>query len=247
MRAAFTFGINERQGGWHDALRTLINEAEEAGVLVMVSGIVGSNTTRKLDPKEFRGFALADDYAPVVFINATDTKAAQMFTLAHELAHVWLGQSGVADVDLAAKATDEVERWCNAVAAEFLVPRASIQSRYQLGNGDLADELDRLAAIYKVSTLVILRRLHDLDAITWERYRETYGAELNRVVGLSQAGSGGNWLNSQPWRVSRTFARALLGRTLSGNTTYLQAFRLIPTPHPETNRQLALEPGVVRA
>jgi Zn-dependent peptidase ImmA (M78 family) len=244
MHDELAFGMNDRRGTWSDALLTLIESAEEAGVLVMVSGVVGSNTKRKLDPREFRGFALIDDYAPVVFINGSDTKAAQIFTLAHELAHVWLGEGGVDNVDLATRNTDSIERWCNTVAAEFLVPTDQFGIAHDVTPDDLTGELERLARIYKVSTLVILRRLTDVGVLSWSDYQAAYDTELARVLDLAAGGSGGNWLNTQPRRVGKPFARAVLERTMAGSTTYGESFRLLGTRNPETIRKLARQLGV---
>lgn len=243
MHAEFEFGIGDRSGTWTQALAALIDSAEEAGTLVMVSGVVGSNTTRKLDPREFRGFALVDSYAPVIFINGSDTKAAQIFTLAHELAHVWLGEGGVDDVNLTERHTGTIEQWCNAVAAEFLVPRATIEGAFDL-DGDITTELERLARVYKVSTLVVLRRLRDIGALDWQDYTDAYESELARVLALAGDGSGGNWLNTQPRRVGKPFARAILERTLAGSTTYGETFRLLGTRNPETLRKLARQLGL---
>lgn len=120
---------------WTDELRQLIAKAEDAGVMVMVSSVVGSNSHRKLDVGEFRGFALADDLAPLVFLNGADSKAAQMFTLAHELAHVWLGATGVSDSEVGQVPEQQTERWCNQVAAQLLMPLAELRASYQrMGN-----------------------------------------------------------------------------------------------------------------
>ena len=105
---------------------------------------MGSNNRRKLDPREFRGFALADDLAPLVFIHGADTKAAQMFTLAHELAHIRLGLSAVCDARASRMPEHEVERWCNRVAAELLAPLAVVRAEYEPSN-PLGEEIDRLA------------------------------------------------------------------------------------------------------
>ena len=146
----------------------------------MVNGVVGSNNRRKLDPQEFRGFALADNLAPLVFINGADTKAAQMFTLAHELAHIWLGLSAVSDAQASQVPEHEVERWCNRVAAELLVPLAVVRNEHDPRNS-LGEEMNRLARRFKVSTLVILRRIHDAGGLTQDQFWRAYREELERL------------------------------------------------------------------
>jgi Zn-dependent peptidase ImmA (M78 family) len=163
----------------------------------MINGVVGGNTHRKLDPNEFRGFALVDDLAPVIFVNGADTKAAQIFTLAHELAHVALGGSAVSRPDLAdLDVSNSTERWCNQVAAELLVPLASINIEYDAG-AELSEELDRLARFYKVSTLVVLRRIYDAKRMSAAKYRAAFPDELKRVLAFSAGkSSGGNFYNT---------------------------------------------------
>jgi Zn-dependent peptidase ImmA (M78 family) len=146
IRTALGFDLEERRKmpTWTDALRRLIQQADALGILVMVNGVVGNNNYRRLDPDEFRGFALADDVAPLVFINGADAKAAQMFTFAHEMAHLWLGQTALSDVGPVTAPIHGVERWCSQIAAELLVPLAVLRAEYQPSE-DLRRALDRLA------------------------------------------------------------------------------------------------------
>lgn len=244
MRHALGFDIEERRRlpTWTDALRRFIGQADELGVLVMVSGVVGSNNRRHLDPEEFRGFALVDPLAPLVFINGADTKAAQMFTLAHELAHVWLGQSGVSDTQAVAVPDQETERWCNLVAAELLVPLDLLRAEYD-GRTELQGVLDALARRFKVSTLVVLRRIHDTGGLTRDELWAAYDEEIGRLRELS-TGSGGNFYLTLGARVSKRFARALVVSTLEGRTAFTESFRLLGVKKMATFHQLGHSLGV---
>lgn len=227
---------------WEEALRSFIASADSAGVMVMCSGIVLNNTRRKLNPEEFRGFALTDNIAPLVFVNGADTKSAQMFTLAHELAHLWLGETALSSADIGGHEEKDIERWCNAVAAEMLVPLHTFQS--ELREENLSEALSRLARIFKVSTLVILRRMRDANYISSEGYFDAYQAELARLLEMA-GGSGGNFYLSQPNKLSRRFARALVVSTLEGQTLYRDALRMLGIKKVETFNELGRNLGVM--
>lgn len=247
MRQTLELNIAQRQRlpTWTDALRQLITKVEDAGVLVMASGVVGSNSHRKLDVEEFRGFALADDLAPLIFINGADSKAAQMFTLAHELAHLWLGESGISDPEAGRLAEPGIERWCNVVAAEFLMPLAMLQQDYQAG-APIADEIQRLARSFKVSTLVALRRLFDAGFIDEPTLWQSYRRELARIRALDRGGSGGgNFYRTLGARTGKRFARAVLSSTLEGQTLFQDAFRMLGVRKTSTFYEAARELGVM--
>lgn len=244
MREALGLDIGERRAlpTWTDALRRFIAQADALGVLVMVSGVVGSNNRRRLDPQEFRGFALADPLAPLVFVNGADTKAAQMFTLAHELAHIWLGQSALSDAEALRVPDEATERWCNRVAAELLVPLDAIREASEAA-GSLRAQMDDLARRFKVSTPVILRRLHDAARLTRDELGSAYEDELARLRALP-GGTGGNFYLTLGARASKRFARALVVSTLEGRTSFTESFRLLGIRKQPTLEDVAHSLGV---
>lgn len=247
IRTTLGLDIDERRRmpTWEAALRSLIEQADDIGVLVMVSGVVGSNNRRKLDPQEFRGFALSDPLAPLVFVNGSDTKAAQMFTLAHELAHLWLGESGISDSQASTFPEQDTERWCNQVAAELLVPLKLVRSEHDR-RAPLRDEAQRLARHFKVSTLVMLRRIHDTGAVTKKAFWDAYNSELQRLIEIAKSGSGGgDFYATLGVRTGKTFARALVSSTLEGRTSFTLAFRLLGFKKMATFDELGRSLGVV--
>jgi Zn-dependent peptidase ImmA (M78 family) len=246
MRKIIGFDIDERKKmpTWADALRHFIDQVDSIGIMAMCSGVVMNNNFRHLDPEEFRGFAMADRLAPLVFINGADTKAAQMFTLAHEIAHIWLGQSAVSDVQASWIPKHSVERWCNQIAAEFLVPLDLIKQDFRK-EADLHDELNRLARHYKVSTLVILRRIYDVGGIAANQFAQVYQMELERLINIVAKGGGGNFYLTQAARVSKRFARALIASTLEGQTLHRDAFRMLGFAKLTTFHELGHSLGVL--
>lgn len=227
IRDVLGFDLEARRAcpTWTEALQTFIAQAEEIGVLVMVSGVVYNNTHRRLDPAEFRGFAIADPVAPLIFINGADTKAAQMFTLAHELGHLWLGQSALTDATPATATDGDIETWCNQVAAELLVPE-EVLAREVDRREPLDAALARHARRFKVSTPVVLRRLRDLRVVSAAEFGVAYEAELERLLNMDR-GSGGNFHLTEAVRVSKRFASALVVSTMEGHTLYRDAMQML--------------------
>lgn len=210
---------------WTDALRALREQAESAGILVVTSSIVGNNSRRKLSVEEFRGFVLVDEYAPLVFINGADGKAAQMFTLAHELAHVWLGSSAAFDLRDLQPAADKTEQACNRIAAEFLVPEEALKSFWNEIRGQ-SGRFQAVAQRFKVSEIVAARRAMDLRLISRDEFFDFYREyqERQRTAGTGE--KGGNFYATQNLRLGRRFGQAVVLAAKEGRLLYDEAYHL---------------------
>ena len=222
-----TIGLTPlEQGGFEDFFKHIVRLCESARILVMKSGIVGGNPHRKLSPHEFRGFSISDNIAPLVFVNGADAKAAQIFTLAHELAHIWLGASGVSNERIEDLSPDNtVERLCNAVAAELLVPQKTFTWN---DRGDLDSNVEKLSKQFRVSRLVIIRRAYDLGKIDQTTFSERYKAfESNYIKQEEQTESGGNFYPTLFVRNSHRFTTTVMDALGEGKTLYREAAQLL--------------------
>jgi len=236
---------------WEEFLRRLITRVESKGILVMRSGVMGHSTNQKLDAAEFQGFALSDEYAPVVFINDADYRAAQIFTLAHELAHVWIGETGISDATLVRQSLSElnqVERFCNQVAAEFLVPEHSFNVSWQKSR-TTQENLQRLGKHFWVSSLVALRRAYDLQKIDYahfksaadEEYVKFRAAEVKRKKELKEKKPKVPFWASFKLRNSVLFSESVAANVRNSKTTYAEASNLLGVPISTVERFLQRE------
>ena len=221
-------GLRNSAASWDQFLTQLVRATEALGILVLRNSIVGSNTHRPLSVEEFRGFVISDDLAPLVFINSRDAKTAQIFTLAHELAHLWAGQSGVSNPDYTAHSGEqhnEIERQANSIAAETLVPREDFLIRWN-DLASLDDNLDKLVRWYRVSAFVILRSAFDYDKIGKDTYRGKLG-ELFEKQRPTGDGGGGNFYTNVLSRNSATFTFAVVAAAAEGRVPYREAAALL--------------------
>lgn len=223
MRQVLGIAAHPERGNWEDYWRLLIRKIEEAGILVMRQGFI-CHHSRPLSVQEFRGFAISDPLAPVIFINQADAPAARLFTLIHELAHIWIGKSGVSDASPDTHQSEEV--FCNAVAAEFLVSETEFDTQWQ-DVDDWKENLPVLEAHFRVSTWVIARRALTLGKISRAEYRNYVDALQERYRNRERTQGGPTFYRTQRVQISETFSKALVSEALSGRVLLRDAASLL--------------------
>jgi len=220
---------------WIAYLKALSNKAERVGILVMRSSVVGKGTNRGLSADEFQGFVIADKHAPIIFLNDSDYVGAQIFTLAQELAHLWIGQGGIVDPDQAEFSTpiQDVESFCNSVATEVLVPQADFIPMWEQRGHSTA----RLAKEFRVSEIVVLRRAFELHLITDDEFFPRWQYLKN----LAQA-RGGFGRSTHYERIatrhSAVFMDAVIRDTRTGGTLFRDGARLLSMTLPTFSRMI---------
>jgi Zn-dependent peptidase ImmA (M78 family)/transcriptional regulator with XRE-family HTH domain len=215
LQPRWAFGLVRTEA----AVSKMTEALEGAGIFVAYNGVVGNNTRRPISVSECRGFALVNDTAPYIFVNSGDAPTAQLFTLVHETVHLMLGISaGHAEADTLCH--DANEKYCDMVAAEFLVPAAELRSVW---NGDIKDT----ARKFRVSELVVARRAHDMGLLTHDEYNAFWMEYRKRPLKKKERESGGgNFYRTSVKRVGRLFAIHVKNAVADRQLSYLDAYRL---------------------
>jgi Zn-dependent peptidase ImmA (M78 family) len=231
-----TLGISE---DWfktiEDHFKYLRTRISEAGVIVMMNGVVRNNTRRPLDINEFRAFTLIDAYAPLIFINATDSPNGRIFSLLHEFTHIYLGVDNLFnDRNGNNKGVSKLETICNAVAAEILVPSrlfGNIWDTMRSQSATLDVTIARVAHVFKSGNVVIARKALDAGKLTQPLYdRIVHDAILGfNAQKQAQKGNGGNYYKTKGSRIDTRFFAFVIDSVAQGKTLYTEAFRLTDT------------------
>jgi len=240
IRACLGVEPHPTRGKWDDYYRDLVQRIESLGILVMRQGNLGHHS-RPLNVDEFRGFAIVDEYAPIIFVNHSDALGARLFTLIHELCHIWIGQSGISDGNTNTHRQEEV--LCNAVAAEFLVPAQEFRALWQHDSESWEDNLPPLEAHFHVSTWALARRALTLNFISQQEYGRYIFEQKMRHE--QRKGSGGpTYYQTKKAQISRQFSQAVVGEALSGQLLLREAGELLGGIKPGKIETFARELGV---
>jgi Zn-dependent peptidase ImmA (M78 family) len=212
---------------WQEAVSELRRRIERLGIMAVANGVVGNDTHRKLNVEEFLGFALTDSYAPLIFVNGADWKSRQMFTLAHELAHVWLGTEGegISGFEGIFPGDARVEKFCDQAAAEFLVPAREMKERWRALKS-APDAFEQIAKHFKVSPIVAGRRAMDLRLVNRETFFDFYDAYTKQERQRVKLPAGGDFYNNQNTRVGAAFATGVIRAAIEGRLSFKEAYDL---------------------
>ena len=205
---------------------------EECGIVVMMNGIVGKNTHRALDVKEFRAFAMVNEWAPLIFINGADSAGGRLFSLFHELVHLWIGENDLYnDTKYSANGIKPIEVTCNAVAGALMVPKTVFLEKWNNNtNDDIHEKIKELARMFRCSSSVIARRALDNKKIDQNVYNMVIEDAIEAYIQTKQEkSSGGDYYRVARSKLDGVFVRALCESVNSGRTSFTEAYRLTNT------------------
>lgn len=219
----------------HETFRTLREAVSNLGILVMQNGVVGNNNHRVLDVAEFRAFVLIDEYVPLIFLNARDSTNAKVFSLCHELVHIWLGIDELYNDNFATNQifnNSKLEIFCNEVAAEILLPLSSLQEAFN-PQYDVYTNIKNIAKTFHVSELVVCIRLKAkkfIDNKTFDAVYEKLLTEMREYLldkQQQEKKSGGDYYATSGSRLDSRFAAAVSRKAREGRILYTEAYELV--------------------
>ncbi len=236
-----------------NAFAYLRSRVEDAGIFVLLLGNLGSYHTN-IPVDTFRGFAMADDIAPIAIINDNDARSAWSFTALHEVAHLWLGDTGVSGW-----ATEiGIEQYCSDVAAEILLPPRELRefdSAGQMSFDQLLDLVDKFANKRKISRAMVAYRVLRMGAVTYKtwgdlnnRFKQDWLEHKEREAIRQATREGGpSYYVVRRHRIGKALLD-LASRSLGeGLLTYTKAARILGVRARNVEPLLAVEPLKRRA
>lgn len=168
-----TLKINPASYKTDNPIKEWIDAAEKNGIFVSRTSFIHSRL--KLDSEELQGFAIADPHAPFIFVNSDDWNAPQLFTLVHELAHIWIAETGISnEIEPDLKQKDKfhpVELFCNEVAANALMPKEIVLS-FDSSSFQTAKDVFKVAKQLGISSFALLVRALNLNIISTPAYQK---------------------------------------------------------------------------
>ena len=223
------------------AYNFLREKLELKGIIVMQNGIVGSNTHRKLDIDEFRGFMLYDEYAPLIFINANDSITGKIFTLVHEFIHVLFKEDDILEnIDLFRDM--KLESQINKITVEFLMPESHIKKYWNKQEKTL-NQIEELSKLFNVSRLALAIRLNSLKLINQSLVREVNEVTKKDLKKKKDKSNGGDYWVTYKSRYSNNFIETVIQGAESGEISYNYAFKLLDV---RAKNYDVLKEGIIR-
>lgn len=223
IRTYLQIPIDYQKEAKNKALDYFRKKINYLGIFVFFNGKVKDNTHRKLDIKEFRGFVLSDKKAPIIFINQKDSKSGQLFTLIHELVHLFIGTDEIYNViETDNYQFDPTEAFVNKITAEILVPETELRKCTSI-------DLEELSKNFPVSKFVLVRRLLDMKIISKTVYQKEI-ARLEKefeLISKESKVSSGNYTNNLNFRMDKLFFQYVENAVKKNRLSYTDAFNII--------------------
>lgn len=207
----------------------LRERAQLAGMVVMMSGIVGENTKRKLDVQEFRAFTLIDEYAPLIFINRNDEpEAARVFSLVHEFVHVLLGESELYSANESVIVHSHLEALCNSAASEIIMPDGEFTRIWHSQAGGIQEKMRAVQAAFPISYTAVALRALTHGWISQNQYTQICKTAVQKIAQKPKS-SGGDYYKTKRSRFDNRLLAHIAASVAESHTSYVEAYRLTKT------------------